>query len=425
MTRRSAGRRAAASASASRSCRFPGSAPARISSRARSSTARAVGDRERVVHVTRTSSSTDGRSRSSTKMSVEPPRAATLQIVRRVGADHGCRARCARCRGGRGRGSARRRVLGEAASRASRSPRSSLRGRSRSSSDGKTYDVQPGEALRVDGTATQAALVEAGHELPPPRPAARRPEPAVLAVDPVLVARPQRRGRRRARFPRRCRSPAAPRSSRADGSFSIIPSQPGDAVDADAAWSPSLAKAALTGVRTLSPALTHVEPELTTPAAEAAVAEATDARRRAGRARRSRARTSARSRRSGSRSCSASGSVATASASRSTRSGSPRPSSRCSRHGGQRAVNARFVVDGKRVRIRPSRPGLAVDGSWAADSIAAAADVVVQPGLSAPEADPRRPHDRARRRSSASGSRSPRSRPTWARPRRTGSTTSS
>ena len=40
----------------------------------------------------------------------------------------------------------------------------------------------------------------------------------------------------------------------------------------------------------------------------------------------------------------------------------------------QRAVNARFVVDGKRVLIRPSRPGLAVDGRWAADSVAAAAD---------------------------------------------------
>ena len=38
-----------------------------------------------------------------------------------------------------------------------------------------------------------------------------------------------------------------------------------------------------------------------------------------------------------------------------------------------RAVNARFVVDGKQVRIRPSRPGLAVDGRWAADSVAAAA----------------------------------------------------
>ena len=39
----------------------------------------------------------------------------------------------------------------------------------------------------------------------------------------------------------------------------------------------------------------------------------------------------------------------------------------------QRAVNARFVVDGKQVRIRPSRPGLAPDGPWISDSIAAAA----------------------------------------------------
>ena len=39
----------------------------------------------------------------------------------------------------------------------------------------------------------------------------------------------------------------------------------------------------------------------------------------------------------------------------------------------QRAVNARFVVDGKAVRIRPSRPGLAPDGRWISDSISAAA----------------------------------------------------
>ena len=33
-----------------------------------------------------------------------------------------------------------------------------------------------------------------------------------------------------------------------------------------------------------------------------------------------------------------------------------------------RAVNARFVVDGTRVHVRPSRLGLAVDGPWVADS---------------------------------------------------------
>ena len=38
----------------------------------------------------------------------------------------------------------------------------------------------------------------------------------------------------------------------------------------------------------------------------------------------------------------------------------------------QKAVNARFIVDGRRVRIRPSRPGLAVDGRWVADSVATA-----------------------------------------------------
>ena len=36
-------------------------------------------------------------------------------------------------------------------------------------------------------------------------------------------------------------------------------------------------------------------------------------------------------------------------------------------------MNARFVVDGARVRLSPSRPGLAPDGPWIADSLTAAA----------------------------------------------------
>jgi hypothetical protein len=94
----------------------------------------------------------------------------------------------------------------------------------------------------------------------------------VLEVNPVLVPRPGAD-----RLAKRL-SQALPRPRRAqvvsrNGSFSILPSRPGDGVDADILVA-ALEKAALTNVRTLSPALTHVEPTLTTPAAEAAVAEA-------------------------------------------------------------------------------------------------------------------------------------------------------
>ena len=125
-------------------------------------------------------------------------------------------------------------------------------------------------------------------------------------------------------------------------------------------------------MRTLSPALTHVEPELTTEAAEAAVAEATTL---------------------------VDEPIALAFNSEDVGSLTParlakllrfRPDGdrfRISFHPRRvakavepmlapwraRAVNARFVVEGKGVRVRPSRPGLAVDGRWAADSLAAAA----------------------------------------------------
>ena len=71
----------------------------------------------------------------------------------------------------------------------------------------------------------------------------------------------------------------------------------------------------------------------------------------------------------------------------------------------QRAVNARFIVDGKHVRISPSRPGLAVDGRWVADSVAAAATSSISRASLRAEADPRRPHDGRGARSSASGER--------------------
>jgi len=237
--------------------------------------------------------------------------------------------------------------------------------------DDETYDVQPGEALRVDETATQTALVDAGHDS-----FLRRvrqlvdPSPPVLEVDPILVLRPEA-GDLAKRLSRALPKPRRAQVVSRKGSFSVLPSRPGDAVDVDVLVA-ALERAARTGTRTLSPALTHVEPTLTTPAAETAVAEAqalvdepvglTFKGEDVGSlspeqlARLVRFRVGVESFRVG------------FDPQRVAKAVEPLLA-----QWRQRAVNARFIVDGKRVRIRPSRPGLAVDGRWVADSVAAAA----------------------------------------------------
>ncbi len=234
----------------------------------------------------------------------------------------------------------------------------------------RDYHVRPGEALRLDGTATEQALWDAGRTSFAGR--IRQlvdPSPPTLVVDPVLVARPQAEQIAEevsAALPKPRRAQVVARSS-----FRVIPARPGDAVD-PAQLAASLAQASLAGVRTLTPALTHVEPELTTVAAEAAVAEAQelvdepvtlefkgeDV-----------------------------GTLAPARLAKLLRFRPDRDRFDVSFHPGRlakavepmlapwrtRAVNARFAVAGKKVRIRPSRPGLTVDGRWAADSVAAAA----------------------------------------------------
>jgi vancomycin resistance protein YoaR len=235
----------------------------------------------------------------------------------------------------------------------------------------ETYDVRPEEALIVDEAATQSALVAAGHGafLRRVRQLAD-PSPPALAVHPVLVPRPgaERLAKRLSRaLPKPRRAQVVSRG----GSFSVLPSRPGDAVDAEDLLT-GLAQAAHTGHRTFSPALTHVEPTLTTPAAEAAVAEALmlvgepvaltfkgedrGSLSPARLAKLIRFRVGVESFRVG------------FDPERVAKAVEP-----LLRQWRQRAVNARFIVDGKRVRIRPSRPGLAVDGKWVADSIAAAA----------------------------------------------------
>ncbi len=235
---------------------------------------------------------------------------------------------------------------------------------------GKAYDVRPDEVLRIDGPATQQALWAAGRTTFAGR--IRQlvdPSPPPRVVDPVLVARPELEeaaARVSAALPKPRRAQVVAHSA-----LRVIPSRPGDAVD-PAQLAASLAKASMTGVRTLTPALTHVEPELTTAAAEAAVDEAQtlidepvtlefkgeDV-----------------------------GSLAPARLERLLRFRPDGERFRVSFHPQRlakavepmltpwraRAVNARFVVEGKRVRVRPSRPGLAVDGPWVADSVAAAA----------------------------------------------------
>ena len=236
---------------------------------------------------------------------------------------------------------------------------------------GTSYDVRPGEALRVDGQATRTALWNAGRssffgrmrqlvDASPPE----------IVVDPVLVALPDAESvaaRLSATLPRARRAQVVSRV----GAFRIIPAKPGDAVDA-AGLVASLRTAAFSGERTLSPALTHVEPELTTAAAEAAVEEA---------------KTLIDEPIALSFKGEDVGSLAPARLAKLVRFRPDRTRFRVSFHPGRlakavepmlapwrtRAVNARFVVDGKRVKIRPSRPGLAVDGPWAADSLTAAA----------------------------------------------------
>ena len=234
----------------------------------------------------------------------------------------------------------------------------------------ETYDVRPDEALRVDAAATQQALWNAGRTSFVGRMRTLvDPSPPTRVVDQVLVARPELdevAARVSAALPKPRRAQVVVRNG-----LEVIPARPGDGVDAQQLGA-SLAKASLNGVRTLTPALTHVEPELTTSAAQAAVDEATslidepvtltfkdeDV-----------------------------GTLAPTRLAKLLRFRPAGASFRISFHPERvakavepmlapwrsRAVNARFVVDGKQVRVRPSRPGLTVDGRWAADAIAAAA----------------------------------------------------
>ena len=231
--------------------------------------------------------------------------------------------------------------------------------------------VDPAQVLAVDRAATHAALVEAGRD------SFRRrvrqlvdPSPPDLLVDPVLVAKPG------ARELAEQLSRSLPKPRRAQivsrrGAFTVLPARPGDAV-APLTLLTELERAVRSGARSITPPLRHVEPELTTQAAEAAVSEARSL---------------------------VDEPIALSFQGKDVGTLTPKQLAKLVRFRPdrdhfnvgfhpkrlakavepyldpwrRRAANARFAVDGARVRLVPSRPGLAPDGRWIADSIAGAA----------------------------------------------------
>ena len=240
----------------------------------------------------------------------------------------------------------------------------------------ETYDVRPGEALMVDEAATRAALVRAGHDS-----FARRirqlvdPSPPRLLVDPVLVPRPGA-GELAERLSAELPKPRRAQAVSAKGAFRVVPSRPGDAVD-DRRLRAALRQAVLAGATRVEAPLTHVEPELRTEAAEEAVAEATELVSApveltfkgdvVGTLTTDRLAKLVRFRPSGDRF------RVTLAPDRIAKAVEPYLD-----QWRRRATNARFVVEGTRVRIAPSQVGLAPDGPWIADSITAAASAPIR-----------------------------------------------
>ena len=232
---------------------------------------------------------------------------------------------------------------------------------------GERYAVDPSAFLQLDEAATQLAERERGHDSFRTRVRALvDPSPPTLLVDPVLFQSGPLDGNLD-RLERKLPDPKRAQVSM----HGVVPSRPGDRIDGPA-FVAALEAAVLRGDRELEAPLTHVEPKLTTAAAEAALAEAREL---------------------------VSEPVTLAFADQDVGSLSParlaklvrfRPDGTVFRVSFDpkriakaveptldpwraRAVNARFVVEGDSVRIQPSRPGLAVDARWIADSIAVAA----------------------------------------------------
>jgi vancomycin resistance protein YoaR len=232
---------------------------------------------------------------------------------------------------------------------------------------GEGYRVEPSEFLALDEAATALAAQERGHDSFRTRVRALAdPTPPRLLVDPVLVPSGPLDGNL-GRLERKLPDPRRAQVSMAG----VVAARPGARIDGPA-FVAALEAAVLRGARELTAPLTHVEPKLTTAAAEAALAEARELV-------------------SAPVTLAFKGEdVGTLSPARLARLVRFRPDGTVFRLSFDpkriakaveptldpwraRAVNARFVVEGESVRIQPSRPGLAVDARWVADSIAGAA----------------------------------------------------
>ena len=232
---------------------------------------------------------------------------------------------------------------------------------------GERYSIDPQAVFRIDQAATARAARERGHDSFVARVRALvDPSPPALLLDPVLVpAGPI--DRIVAGFESELPDPQ-PALVSMEG---IEPSRPGDRID-QAAFQRALRSAVLNGDRWLNAPIRHVEPARTTAAAEEALATAQELVAEpitlsfkdedVGTLAPERLAKLVRFRADGSRF------RVTFDSDRIAKAVEPFLSK-----WRQRAVNARFVVDGKAVRIRPSRPGLAPDGRWISDSISAAA----------------------------------------------------
>jgi vancomycin resistance protein YoaR len=237
---------------------------------------------------------------------------------------------------------------------------------------GKPYSVDPRTLLRVDETATAGAATQRGrHSFLTRVRALIDPSPPTLLVNPVLLPV----GSSDALLSGLER--ALPKARPAQVSIkSVVPSRPGERIDRSA-FLAALRSAVLRGERSLAAPLRHVEPDLQTAAAEEALAAARELvgepvalsfqGKDVGTLEPPRLAKLVRFRPDGERF------RVTFAADRIAKAVEPFLAK-----WRQRAVNARFVVDGTRVRIRPSQPGLAPDGPWIADSFTAAASAPIR-----------------------------------------------
>lgn len=237
---------------------------------------------------------------------------------------------------------------------------------------GETAAVAPGRVFTVDERATTAAALAAGRKSFWTRiQALVDPSPTRREIDPVLRSRPDEARALAAELSVGLRKPKAARVTMQGLEPLVEPARPGDAIDARGLVEALRLVALGRSTRILAP-LTHVEPAMTTALAEEAAATA---RSLVGRPVELRFGSEA------------AGTLAPERLARLLRftprdghylvafdreavADAVRPALYPWR---KRATNARFAVEGNRVRILPSRPGLDVNPAVALDAVTAAA----------------------------------------------------